>query len=424
MAVFLSFLPLLLNIVIILYEYKRRSISLFLWATLLVMFSVFHFVSVLSSFLEYPIWVYNEASLFVFIFNLLYLSTRVITKNKGFCETYYKKKLLISHVPKAGRNMYHLLWMLLLMSIIMVLYNSYKATGSIFSSSWGALLIYSREQDYVNASRLLSPFFFPSAALLFICRFFKPWKKYLPIVVVLLLFNVLITRNRIQILPILCFGIVLYMANYKLTIKNMLVYLFVGIIVIYIIYALQIYRYYGTIDNFLENTSWGKFNDEILAKILSNEGDLGLRNIFYYFISKSNNFDGFGEGHTYLRMLLFWLPTSWSGGIKPDDFAIAMGKAWAPSSWGYSVHPTLYGDCYANFGMYGAFMGVFWAIFVNISDYITLKSSTILQYICVMSFACFYVIIGRGSVYNAFIWLVSSLFILYFINHFIFKKKI
>lgn len=161
MAVFLSFLPLLLNIVIILYEYKRRSISLFLWATLLVMFSVFHFVSVLSSFLEYPIWVYNEASLFVFIFNLLYLSTRVITKNKGFCETYYKKKLLISHVPKAGRNMYHLLWMLLLMSIIMVLYNSYKATGSIFSSSWGALLIYSREQDYVNASRLLSPFFSP-----------------------------------------------------------------------------------------------------------------------------------------------------------------------------------------------------------------------------------------------------------------------
>lgn len=397
--------------------------SLFLWATLLVMFSFLHFASVISGLLDYPIWVYNEASLFVIIFDLLYIATRMITRNNGCNELYFQKKFQILKVSKSTKKMYYLLWILLLASIMMVFYKSYKATGSIFSSSWGALLIYTREQDYVNAGRLLSPFFFPSAALLFLCRFCKSWKKYLPAVIVLLILNEIITRNRIQILPLLCFGIVLYLLNNKLTVKSILIFLFVGAFVIYVVYGLQIFRYYGTFQNFADNASFETLNNQILDKILRGEGELGLRNIFYYFISQNNNFDGFGEGHTYLRMLLFWLPTSWSGGVKPDDFAIAMGKALDPSSWGYSVHPTLYGDCYANFGVYGALMGIFWAVFVNVSDSITLRSSVILQYICVMSFACFFVIIGRGSVYNAFIWLISGLLVLFFVNH-VLKKNV
>lgn len=423
MAIVLSFIPLLLNIVIILYEYQRRSVSLFLWATLLVMFSVFHFVSVASAFLDYPLWVYNEASLFVIIFDLLYLSTRIITKNKGYCKAYYEKGLQIRKILSSEKKMFYFLWIMLLATIGLVLYNSYKSTGSILASSWGAFLNYSREQDYVNANRFLAPFFYPAASLLFICKFFKPWKKYFRIVVLLLIFNVVVTRNRIEVLPILCFIIVLYVANSRLTIKNLLLCVVGAGLVLYVVYGLQVYRYYGTIDNFIENATWVTFNAEVLTRILNQDGELGLRRIFYYFILNGNDFDGFGEGHTYLRMLLFWLPMSWSGGLKPDDFAIAMGKAWAPSSWGYSVHPTLYGDCYANFGAYGVFMGIFWAVFVNISDYITSKSSVMLQYICVMCFSCSYVIIGRGSVYNAFILLIFGLLVLYMLNSILFKKR-
>lgn len=422
MAVVLSFIPLLLNIVIILYEYQRRSTSLFLWATLLVMFSVFHFVSVASAFLDYPLWVYNEASLFVIIFDLLYLFIRMITKNKGYRKAYYEKGLRIRKVLSSEKKMFYLLWIMLLATIGMVLYNSYKSTGSILASSWGAFLNYSREQDYVNTNRLLAPFFYPAASLLFICKFFQPWKKYFWIVVLLLIFNVFVTRNRIEVLPILCFMIILYVANSRLTIKSLLLCVLGGGLVLYVVYGLQVYRYYGTIGDFIENATWSTFNTEVLSRILNQDGELGLRRAFYYFIFKNNNFDGFGEGHTYLRMLLFWLPTSWSGGLKPDDFAIAMGKAWRPSSWGYSMHPTLYGDCYANFGAYGVFMGAFWAVFVNVSDYITSKSSVMLQYICVMCFSCSYVIIGRGSVYNAFILLISGLLVLYMLNRVLLKK--
>lgn len=50
------------------------------------------------------------------------------------------------------------------------------------------------------------------------------------------------------------------------------------------------------------------------------------------------------------------------------DFAITMGLAIDKSSIGYSVHPTFFGDCYANFNFWGVFLSIPTAIFVTKVD--------------------------------------------------------
>ena len=65
-------------------------------------------------------------------------------------------------------------------------------------------------------------------------------------------------------------------------------------------------------NTFISSFSFSDFNKKVLSAILTGEGELGLRNIFYYFIDFNNQFTGFGVGATYLRVLLFWLPGSLS----------------------------------------------------------------------------------------------------------------
>lgn len=125
-------------------------------------------------------------------------------------------------------------------------------------------------------------------------------------------------------------------------------------------------------------------------------------------------------------MLLVYLPTRWSLGLKPPDFAISMGHAVGMLPGG-SVHPTLFGDCFANFNYFGMLMGVFWAYFVKLTDkiYIYFAKRNFLFGACVyILMCCYYVIIGRGSVYNPFTFVAYGLPFVYLLQKFIFNKKI
>ena len=75
---------------------------------------------------------------------------------------------------------------------------------------------------------------------------------------------------------------------------------------------------------------------------------------FIIILAKNNNFPNFNQGHTYLRVLLFFIPESFSMGIKPPDFAVSMGSAYINnfSNTIYSMHPTFYGDLFANFSYF------------------------------------------------------------------------
>lgn len=424
MNIILGGLQFFLTLGILVYEYRKKSMAVFLWGTLFIMFSIFHFLTVLFEQFQYPDWVYLDASLFVIVFCLLYLLFRILFTGgrKGVNQEIFSKHYKLSCNSKE-RNFYWFLLFLLLLKIGMAVFNAYQASGSIFASSWGDLLNNSREKNYLNSSRLLAPFFYPATALLFVCKYSNLGRKCLILLLLLLLFNVVITRNRIEVLPLVCVFLIYWLCNKRLNIKNTILYSILAVFVLYVVYSLQDFRYYGSITNFLSNVSWHEFNSSVWGRMLNQEGELGLRKAFYFFIYHDNSFESFNEGHTYLRMLLFWIPTEFSQGIKPDDFAIAMGKAIEPTSVGYSMHPTLFGDCYANLGMWGVFLGIVWAMFTSVADKLIYSQKCLLQYVYAITFACSYVIIGRGSVYNSFILLVSGLIVVSFVYKLIANKK-
>ena len=121
---------------------------------------------------------------------------------------------------------------------------------------------------------------------------------------------------------------------------------------------------------------------------------------------------------------MFWLPGSFSSGLKPDDFAVTMASAYMgnPFNQTYSVHPTFFGDAYANFGFFGIFLGVVWAVVFNCLDrWIANIDSRAKPYV-VSALAYAFVLIGRGSVYNGTVIGIVSIALI-FAAFFILERK-
>ena len=149
--------------------------------------------------------------------------------------------------------------------------------------------------------------------------------------------------------------------------------------------------------------------------------------IFYFFIDNNNQVEVFNKGSTYLRMLLVFVPSRLTFGIKPESFDLIMGQAIGMAEGG-STHPTLFGDCFGNFSWFGAAMGIFWALFCNAVDYIIERRPDDFFKIMIYFMAAYaYVVMGRGSVYNGFQALAWGVLILLLFEIFLYdliKKKI
>jgi len=183
--------------------------------------------------------------------------------------------------------------------------------------------------------------------------------------------------------------------------------------VIYIVYGIRALRYLGTLENIIDGFSWSYLNDMIKTFIVSQNGELGLRQFFYFFISEDNKFEGFNQGYTYIRMLLVFLPSRWSFGIKPESFDLYMGNAVGMAAGG-SMHPTLFGDCFGNLYWFGVLLGGFWAFFANrVDSLITSQKNKFFKIMIFFLAAYTFVVSGRGSVYNGFEKLAWGVVILF-----------
>jgi len=291
-----------------------------------------------------------------------------------------------------------------------------RELGGILGTSWGGF--YSlKGSPYafgLNASLVQSISMFLLFAFGGVANLFLEMKK--PILAALAVSTSLtyatITRNKITVLPAFVSLIWYYIARHRrVRVREAVTVTIVVVVVIYAVYALQVFRYAGTTRDFLASYDFSMFNRRVIEMILEGQGEIGLRNAFYYFMANDNRFPGFGEGHTYIRLLMILIPTRFSLGLKPPDFAITMGSAYSGdySNQTYSMHPTLYGDCYANFAWAGILLGLFWAFFVTVADVVRHRRSVCCTEALTVLSGCVFVIIGRGSVYNgSFIGLVSS----------------
>ena len=417
LSVFIALLQLVVGLYIVYFEYKRRSCGIYLWAMMIVIFCLTHFITVIqyTPSNRYPLWGYTAASLFALFFNIIYLAMRIIVSRKTTIP-----KINIQDRDSLSINQDRFMkWLFWIMcgSAFIRIYHLAKFSGGLLSTSWGDML--NSGGGYFGVEQIFRIIFYCTASVIFPALYYK--KRGLAIASILVvLFVTLITRNRADILPLLI-AVVAYILNVtkRINLRLVLKLSLFAVASLVLIYSVLLFRFYGSIDNFVESADMMVFAEDVNSSLHEggDGGDLSVKEAFYFFIYKDNNFPGFNSMHTYVRMALFFLPTQWSFGLKPDDFAETMGFAWDPSAGrGFSMHPTLYGDCFANMYYFGVFLAIFWALFVHFLDKLLDKRSIIYKQCGVVIVGSAFIMIGRGSVYNPFVSIVYELLILYVIS--------
>lgn len=424
MSYILAFVQLVFIMYICIYEVRRKSSASFLWATLLIMFGTMHLLSVFAGDNAYSNLVLNQASLFVILFCLTYMIVRVMfSKKTKDMNSLFMYETIAASKPTDTYFLFIIITVVLILMSLTIL----RYSGGLLNTSWASGRAYLSSLDYVNSKQVYKILYFSLSGLpiyYWICN----KRKRSIFLLCLILFLELVTRNRVYILPFFIFFICLVLFKIrKIKLKHCLLGIIGAILVIYIVYGIRVFRHYGTMQTFINSFDARDFTARIISYIETDNGELGLRNKFYYFLQNNNHFSGFGTGAGYIRILLVYIPTKFSLGLKPNDFAITMGSAVGMMEGG-STHPTLFGDCYANLGWVGVLLGGFWAFICSVCDYLIMKLKKYPYQICafVMVSTCL-VIVARGSAYNAFhliAWGFPTLYIIRFCQEKLSKVKV
>ena len=412
MVIFLSVIQFLCIVLIMVVEFNKKSPAVFLWATVFLMFGVMHMVSCIAGTNAYSNAVLNEASLFVIGFCAVYALVRfLLLRGRIFAPYPYMEDgyltRLAGQVTRAESTFF---FVVLCAAVAADIADKVIALGGLGNISWGATR--EMQQSYLNLSQITSVAFLLLSGLLLYALMRRQY-TYAALVAAVILLKVIISRNRVEIIPLFACLLGYYLIKRRrITIKMMIFCSICACLVIYVVYALRAYRWYGTIDNFLHTVTFQNFNEQILEFFREDNGELGLRKWFYYYIDGDNRFESFGQGDGYLRVLLTFIPTRFSLGLKPDDFAQAMGSAIGMIPGG-SMHPTLFGDAYANFGIWGIFAGAFWAGYVTLTDKIMeFLRNDICVFFAYSICAYAYVVEGRGAIYNGNVMMAYGLVVL------------
>ncbi|MDD4415092.1 MAG: O-antigen ligase [Oscillospiraceae bacterium] len=418
------------------HEYKKTSPAVFMWVVLALLFSVPHFIGSISRHSFYPEIVLIKTSLFVIFFSLFYLATRIILDSKEKNVNVLFNNINIAYHKK--RNYVHQpLFYVCLLSLIMVfivfIVFVYINLGGIAFISWSDyrdISVTNKSMWFDILNQGIGILFLAFSGLIVYCLLTRD-TKYIILCSVILLFPLIVTRARARLLYLICpFSIYLFFwyKKGKFHISKLFFLFFMLISFYYIIETVRAVRHYGSWDAFITKVNYDDLFGRVNSRILSDQGETRLREVFYFFMYKNNNFPNFNKFHTYNRMALVFIPTKLSMGIKAPDFAMSMWSAYYNdfSNKIGSMHPTLFGDCYANGNWFGVFLGVFWAFITQLVDRIIENKKILFRCLFASVFSYMFILIGRGAVYNAYVsalYAAITLYILLFVDYLFFKSK-
>lgn len=189
---------------ITLYEVIHKSSALFLWATLMFMFGLPHLISTFTGDALYKDSTLNAASIFVIVFCSLYLFFRISIVNSGFINTrnYFNYDTLVKEIRSLSVN-YSSLLLILAIDIVLKIYPFIESSGGLSKISWGAARRYTSELPYLNTNQITTVVLFSLSGIIL---FYLLKNKYHLFVMSVIFYTlqVVITRNRIEVLPLLC----------------------------------------------------------------------------------------------------------------------------------------------------------------------------------------------------------------------------
>lgn len=382
--------------IIVLYELSVKSVSIVLWGGLFIFFAVPHGIDVIFISKNFSESTYLTATLFALSFNVVYLSTRFLLHN---IKIHSPRWLSASSSYLVERNYFLILLWCLTTSTVLFMVHIYTTFGSFTNFTWIDLFDNRQTIFYIASSYLLTL----SAPMAYIAVIRR---KYSLAVFALILVLIVLVLSRVRANAIVMFLplIVWYLysvSSYKKIIGRLFGSLIFGAAFIWIVLLVGALRVFG---DFSEPIDFFDILQVTLDLVVSPHSEFGLRNAFYFFIENDNNFDGFGMGLGYIRLLLMPIPSSLAFDLKPIDFASYMSVAYDPenSTLGInSMHPTLYGDLFANFYYLGIFLGVFWAALIKLLDSLCLRQlDNIFAASVFVSIIYALTLVARGSLYN------------------------
>ncbi len=398
--------------IVTIYELKKKSPAMFLWATLDVLFGLMHVITICFNNSLYLSSVLNQCSAFVFLFSVVYLLIRVILYRLFITQRFvhYEEGIMPDQSGKANRITFILAFSVIVYVSLIV----YVGGGNFQDITHETTYVTMRQHTIIS---LLSNYLYTaSSCILFHYLLNKNAKMSLIVIGLIVIFTFASTTRMNIIVIFVSLLSVVVMRKRSIHIKSIFIMAFFGILTIYAVYLVRAYRFYvnGGVD-----LSLGQLNNSAIDFVVSDDGDLGLRNVFYFFVSRHNKFEGFGKGNGYKRLLLALFPSRLLGGIKPEDFCITMGRAWKPNLdtiITYTVTPTLFGDAYANFGFRGFIIGGIWGGIVTVWDSLVVKRRGIASEVLFVLESVMYIIIARGSIYNPFLYLIFTLIFLWVLD--------
>lgn len=400
------------NILNIILEFFNKSVAILLWGILLIVFTIPH--NLIYNTGEISTSVLDVAGLFVVFFNLIYLLSRIILNRK--IKVNFKEKIIDDNkILQEKRGHINLFFCLYVVSVLILFYGIISKGYSIFNFTWTDGLNY--ESSFLE--RVASHTIAALSGIGFIV-FARKDKLKLIIVSLAYVLYVLLFRSRYNIIPFIVPFLVYYIFSGET--KKIINSGIMGILILFSVFLLQQIRYAGSISSLINNYTISEIINNTFLFMKSGKGEFGLSKAFYYFVENNNNFNNFGEGRTYIRLALLPFPSSIFT-FKPRDFAMDIWEAWmGMKTTTGTMHPTLYGDIYANFGFLGILLGAFYALFVKFNDFLIDKAnveSKKVLYISVLS--TMYVLLARGAVYNS---IANAFWSIIFINIIMFLLRL
>jgi len=348
-----------------------------------------------------------KTTIFVSLFNFLY---------------FFAKVLIIKSIRKKRynwifRNIYnfknervnHLLVLLYSIGLALWILGLLVAGFNPLSAGWA---------DTLNVNTVFSQIgnilIFTSSGII-LYNYLTGNTKTLIITIVLSLSCIILLRARILLIALLIpFLLLILYRNNKINIKLKFVLLILTFT--FLLFFLQAFRWSGGINKFTLQKIPSIITTS-LYNITGTHGEFHLVTEFYTIVEKKNITKNFGEGRTYWRLALFWLPSPLIPEhlkfVKPRDFAIDMYNLVhkTPENNRGTTHPTFYGDLFANFGWSGFFMAIFWAFVTEFFDQLFRNNQS--KFVFMLgNISTFYIIIARGAIYNGSFTMIITLFII------------
>lgn len=397
-------------VVVVCIAYLRRSVSIVFWLALLLIFAIPHCFDVwINEAVGTPHWhVLNRASIFVLLFNVGSIGVLLKLPSSG---TGFVARFRLIHLDARAVLLEYFCLAMLYSGLVIWTIGLVKTSGGLFDSTWSdTLVINSTLQEFGN-------YFMYAGAGGLSLAYFSNHRLHLILFLIGVAYAIVVVRSRTLLIPACMPFILKYLYEGGGVLKKMK-FLAISVFAGFLIFFAQQFRYIGALTS-VRDVSVSDLMEGAVLKIAAGQGEFGLRYAFYEFIENGRTHPGFGEGRTYKRLALFWCPTTLLDSvglahIKPRDFAMDMYDNYEPiaDTEGGTMHPTIYGDMYANFFEFGILGGPSLVLFMYLLERLFAKISPAVECAMLTSLGLAYMLFARGAVYNGyFIWLGSGVLV-------------